>query len=316
MRWNNLGILCDPTNLPFGQGLYCQSPHAIQMKGFVRVYFTTRLRDEKFFFRSFPAFVDFSDDFSVQLGVSDFPLLPLGPLGNFDEHGIFPFQPFLSREGRLMATTTGWSRREAVPAESSIGLAVSSDQGKTFEKVGKGPMFAPLHEEPFLIADGFVLEHNDSYHMFYIAGRKWLHRSGVTERLYKIRHAQSTNLIEWSRTNLNVIPDSLGETECQALPTVIKSSQNWLMAFCFRDAFDFRENPSKGYRIGWARSRDLINWERVDSEYFLSRHFSGWDLQMQAYPNIFTNSTGTYLLYNGDNFGLNGFGIAKLEGEL
>jgi hypothetical protein len=316
MIWSNMGILCDPVDLPYGQGLYCQSPHAIQFEGYIRVYFTTRLRDGEQNFKSFPGFVDFSEDFSLKLRESTFPLLPLGPLGNFDEHGIFPFQPFLTRDGLLMATTTGWSRRDDVPAESAIGLATTSDRGKTFERVGGGPILAALHEEPFLIADGFVLEQNGSYHMFYIAGKKWLRSYGVTERLYKIRHAQSTNLIDWKRTNLDIISNSLGETECQALPTVIKSSQGWLMAFCFRDAFDFREDSAKGYKIGWATSRDLLNWERVDLEHSLSKHISGWDEQMQAYPNLFKNSTGTYLLYNGNDFGLKGFGIAKLEGEL
>ena len=316
MIWKNLGILCDPTNLPFGEGLYCQSPHAIQLEGFVRVYFTTRLRDGEKNYRSYPAYTDFSDDFSIQLGASFFPLLSLGQLGNFDEHGIFPFQPFFSIEGRLMATTTGWSRREDVPAESSIGLVASNDRGKTFERIGRGPILAPLHEEPFLIADGFVLEDNRSYHLFYIAGRKWLQKNGVTERLYKIRHAQSNDLTQWNRSNLDVVSDSLGENECQALPTVIKSSKGWLMAFCFRDAFDFREVSAKGYRIGWAQSRDLLNWERIDSEHSLTKHDSGWDDHMQAYPNLFKNGTGTYLLYNGDNFGLKGFGIAKLMGEI
>jgi hypothetical protein len=88
------------------------------------------------------------------------------------------------------------------------------------------------------------------------------------------------------------------------------------MAFCFRDAFDFRKDSTMGYRIGWAATKDLLNWERVDVEHSLSKHISGWDNQMQAYPNLFKNRTGTYLLYNGNDFGLKGFGIAKLEGEL
>jgi hypothetical protein len=315
MIWENFGVICTPGDLPFGEGLYTQAPHAIQFEGFVRTYFTTRLRDGKESYKSFPAYIDFKDDFSCQLETSIFPILPLGPIGNFDEHGIFPFQPFMSAEGQLMATTTGWSRREAVPAESSIGLAMSRNQGKTFERVGNGPILAPLHEEPFLIADGYILEHNGIYHMYYIAGRKWLERQGVIERLYKIRHACSNNLVDWIRSNEDIVGNLIGEDECQALPSVLKTPEGWLMAFCYRNAFDFRKDSSKSYKIGWAQSTDLINWERTDSEHQVLTHNSGWDAEMQAYPNLFRNNSGTYLLYNGNNFGESGFGIAKLKVE-
>lgn len=315
MIWENLGIICNPKDLPFGDGIYCQSPHAIQLEGFVRVYFTTRIRDGEKNYKSYPAFIDYTNDFNEILGYSNFPILPLGPLGNFDEHGIFPFQPFVTNTGQIMATTTGWSRRQSVATDSAIGLSISNDNGRTFNRIGSGPILAALHHEPFLVADGYVLENEGTYHLFYIAGRKWIEEDGETERIYKIRHAKSSNLVDWERSNLDLIADSIGENECQALPSVLKVKDGWLMAFCFRDTFDFRFNRERSYRIGWAKSQDLVTWNRVDLDYSIGNHISQWDNDMQAYPNLFKNEFGTYLLYNGNNFGAEGFGIGKLMEE-
>jgi hypothetical protein len=40
---------------------------------------------------------------------------------------------------------------------------------------------------------------------------------------------------------------------------------------------------------------------------------SGWDSDMLCYPNLFEREGHTYLLYNGNEFGRHGFGIAILE---
>ena len=39
------------------------------------------------------------------------------------------------------------------------------------------------------------------------------------------------------------MPDSLGQIECQALPTVAWINDRWHMYFCYRYATDFRTNP-------------------------------------------------------------------------
>jgi len=305
-------LICSPQDLPFGEGIFCQSPHAVQLDNFVRVYFTTRLKDGPLNFKSFPAYVDYSSDFSTRLNFSSFPIMPSGDIGNFDEHGVFPFQPFFSSSGALMATTTGWSRRQSVPAESAIGLVASHDGGSSFEKVGIGPMLSALHDEPFLVADGYVVESGGAYNMFYIAGKKWLEKDGARERVYKIRHASSRDLVSWERTKTDLVESYLGENECQALPSVIRYNEVWLMAFCYRDAFNFRNNSESSYKIGWATSQDLVNWKREDNNHEIVPHESNWDREMQAYPNLFTNNEGTFMLYNGNQFGIGGFGIAQL----
>ncbi len=39
----------------------------------------------------------------------------------------------------------------------------------------------------------------------------------------------------------------------------------------------------------------------------------GWDSDMQCYPYVFECDGDIYLLYNGNEFGRWGFGVAQLE---
>jgi hypothetical protein len=86
------------------------------------------------------------------------------------------------------------------------------------------------------------------------------------------------------------------------------------MYFCFRSSVDFRKNKENGYRIGYAYSDNLKDWTRDDdkSGIDLSKNKWDWDSDMQCYPHIFRVNEKVYLLYNGNEFGRYGFGIAEL----
>src|SRR6185369_12205885 len=98
---------------------------------------------------------------------------PLGKLGCYDEHGIFPLN--VLRDGpKILGYIGGWSRRVSVSVDGAIGLAVSTDGGETFTRTGDGPILAASIQEPFLIGDPFVAKFNDEYHIWYIHGLKWI----------------------------------------------------------------------------------------------------------------------------------------------
>ena len=87
------------------------------------------------------------------------------------------------------------------------------------------------------------------------------------------------------------------------------------MYFCYRQAYGFRQDSSRGYRLGYARSTDLKNWVRDDSVAGIDVSSEGWDSQMQCYPHLFESDGKVYLLYNGNEFGRYGFGLAMLEND-
>ena len=86
------------------------------------------------------------------------------------------------------------------------------------------------------------------------------------------------------------------------------------MYFCYRYATDFRTNPQRAYRLGYAYSFDLIEWTRDDENAGIERSKDGWDSEMMCYPFLFSDENKNYLLYNGNAFGRYGFGLAVLEG--
>lgn len=316
MKWTKLGKIFDPAehDLPINSVGFAQSPQALVLDDRVRVYFSTRERDQLGKYLSHVAFVDFGKDMKTILGVSRRQVIPLGELGCFDEHGIFPFN-VLKDGDRVLAYTTGWNRKVSVSADAAIGLAISYDQGGTFQRYGTGPILASALNEPFLVGDAFVSRHADTYHMWYIFGVRWVSRAETEppDRVYKIAYAVSADGISWQRDGRQIIPDKLNSDECQALPTVIPLDGTFHMFFCYREAHSFRNESSKGYRIGYAHSADLSNWVRDDAKAGIDVSPEGWDSQMQCYPHVFTCQDNIFMLYNGNEFGRYGFGLAQLE---
>lgn len=84
------------------------------------------------------------------------------------------------------------------------------------------------------------------------------------------------------------------------------------MFFSFRHNFDFKTKEN-GYRIGYAYSEDLLNWHRNDEDAGIDVSQDGWDSEMVSYPNIFELNGSTYMLYQGNQIGRSGFGLAKLK---
>ncbi|MEP7154221.1 MAG: hypothetical protein ABI905_00505 [Betaproteobacteria bacterium] len=316
MKWKKLGKIFDPTEHRLSNNCkeFAQSPQALVFDDFVRIYFSTRERDAMGKYLSHISFVDMDKDFRTVIRVSTETVISLGALGSFDEHGIFPMNVCKVND-KVLAYTTGWNRRASVSTDAAIGLAISDDDGVTFRKVGKGPVLTPSLNEPFLVGDAFVAVYGGTYHMWYVFGTKWARQSpeGVPERVYKIAHATSGDGISWIKEGRLLITDKLDADECQALPTVTFVDGRYHMFFCYRHATDFRKNRDRGYRIGYAVSEDLVSWTRDDDNVGIDVTDGSWDSDMLCYPHVFQMDGGVYLLYNGNEFGRHGFGLAKLE---
>ena len=169
-------------------------------------------------------------------------------------------------------------------------------------------------KEPFLVADGCVTKTEAGYAMHYIFGTSWLSdpQSEVPERVYKIGVATSVDLISWRRTSEAIISNVLGREECQAYPAVFDRDGQHHMIFAFRSHVDFRQNPRRAYRLGHATSDDLVNWSRDDGLGGVDFPREDWDQGMRCYPSVFQMDGRLYLLYNGNDFGKRGFGLAQL----
>jgi len=318
MKWKKLGKIFDPTQhkLPNECVQFAQSPQALVFGDLVRIYFSTRSMDKSNGkYLSHIAFVDMRKNLRDVIRVSDKTVIPLGELGSFDEHGIFPMS--VMRQGdAVYGYTCGWNRRVSVSVDTAIGLAISRDDGLTFQRIGDGPVLAASLHEPYLVGDCFVKVIGDVFHMWYIFGTGWKRFSADAppDRTYKISHAVSADGINWVKEEARqIIANRLGADESQALPTVIEIDGRYHMFFCYRQSFDFRKNKARGYRIGHAYSDDLMNWTRDDENPLLDVTPGEWDSDMLCYPHVFNLDGKIYMLYNGNEFGRYGFGLAVLE---
>lgn len=314
MRWEKLGKVFDFESSCLSRDFisHAQSPQALVFDDFVRVYFSTRKKDVDERFVSCVRFVDFDKTMKTIVNTSQQDVVETGELGAFDEHGIFPFSP-LRHQGKIYGYTTGWSRRVSVDVALGIGLTESDDGGRTFRRLGSGPVLTASLREPFLVCDGFVRVFDDVFHMFYIFGTNWSRSddSRNPERTYVMGHATSSDGVDWTKEERQIIPSKFGD-ECHALPTVIRIGSVYHMFFCYRTTFDFRNNPRNGYRIGYACAEQLDHWVRDDEMVGIEMSPSGWDSQMLCYPHVFQCDDNIFMLYNGNEFGRHGFGLAKL----
>lgn len=316
MKWKKIGRIFNPTEYKLANNCFAfaKSPQALVFDDFVRIYFSAVEKDKTEKYLSHVLFVDFDKKFRKIEKISDKTVISLGKLGSFDEHGIFPMN-ILRDKDRILSYTTGWNRRISVSTDASIGLAYSEDNGLSFKKIGNGPILSASLHEPFLVGDAFVAIFENLYHMWYIYGNKWITDpiDDVPQRVYKIAYAKSSNGISWERDSKQIITDKLNENECQALPTVINFNNRYHMFFCYRQAAGFRKIKERSYRIGYAFSDDLTTWIRDDENVGIDVSAEGWDSEMLCYPHVFHCDGKIYMLYNGNEFGRFGFGIAILE---
>jgi hypothetical protein len=140
--------------------------------------------------------------------------------------------------------------------------------------------------------------------MWYLSCVEWEPtRTGLRHR-YHLKHATSSNGIDWIRRGLTCI-DFRDPTEYAiSRPSVILDRNLYRMWYSFR---------GDSYRIGYAESHDGLEWVRKDDEVGIDVSLDGWDSQMIEYPCVFDCGGERYMLYNGNGYGLTGIGLAILE---
>jgi len=293
---------------------FVQSPKAILIDSKIRIYYTVRCISASGFPESNIYFSEFTIDFELLMINESNPILKLGNLGEFNEHGNAYFFPFI--DGSVYyGLFSGLSRRDNTGIETAIGISISDNNMISFEKIGPGPLISTSINQPMLIGNPFLFKYNDLYYVYYIYGERWIENAeldGKHSRVYKIGIKKGHSLINLRETYNNVINDILGENECQATPCVFEKNGLFHMIFCYRNYNNFRNNKNKSYKLGYAFSNDLLNWKREDKKLKIN-FFGDWISEMNCYPSILNINNNIYLFCNGNEFGKHAFGIYKLN---
>jgi hypothetical protein len=235
------------------------------------------------------------------------PLLELGAPGTFDDSGIMPTSVLTVGELKYLYYI-GWTTRLTVPYQNAIGLAISKDGGKSYQRAFDGPVITVNHLEPYFSGTAFVMEDNSMFKMWYLSCIKWEYIDGKMEPFYNLKYAESADGIYWNQTGKVAIELNSGEGGI-ASATVIKELNKYKMWYSYRGNADYRNNPLNSYRIGYAESSDGLEWLRLDNESGIIISKMGWDSEMICYPNV-VQTDQLIMFYNGNGFGKTGFGYA------
>ncbi len=306
MKWHKKGILFKPEPGHDWMKTHAQVPTVLVKEDRLRIYFSSRPHKAL----SLTSFVDLDiSDLSNVLYVNQKPILEVGAVGMFDEHGIMPAS-VVEKGEQVFFYYSGWSRGTSLPYNNYTGLAISEDEGTTFKKYCNGPVIDRSPWELYSATSPCVY-YDDNWHMWYSSGTNWVRINDKDEHTYDIKYAWSEDGRNWVQTNKTIIPQ-YNKYEAITRPSVIKVDGMYHMWFCYRGSNNFRDGDDS-YRIGYASSSDLLNWERDDKKAGIDVSENGWDSQMIAYPCVVRVKDQILMFYNGNGFGEQGFGYARLE---
>jgi hypothetical protein len=307
MRWQKKGLIFSVNNNFDWMQSHAQTPIVDKInEDTLRIYFATRDSQN----RSATTFIEVDADNPEKIKyIHDKPLLEPGELGCFDDCGAMP--SYIVNYNKLKYLYyIGWNTCITVPFRVSIGLAVSTDNGKTFERMFKGPVMDRTFSEPYFCTAPTVIIENNKWRMWYSSCTKWQIFNEKAESFYHIKYCESDDGINWQRKGTVAI-DFQDENEAGIVrPAIIKTKNTYQMWYSYRNLQNYRTDKQTAYRIGFAESTDGINWTRHDSKAGISLSETGWDSVMQSYPYIYRHRGKLFMIYNGNGFGQSGFGYA------
>ena len=309
MKWKKLGHVFCPDGHSETMVSYARIPIADHVGGnLFDIYFGSRDAGNRE--RVFKVSLDMNT-LDVNEVVAEH-LLDFGEvLGAFDDNGVTPCC-IVNRGETKYLYYAGWNIHVKIPFTCAVGLAESTDNGKSYKKLFKGAVLDRNKDDFQFVAVNDVLWDEGLYRTWYLSCVEWFSRPGQDKpgHSYHIRYAESDDGIHW-RQDGKVAINFKNEFEYAiSTPRVIKDSANdYKMWYSFR-----AQNRIDTYRIGYATSKDGIDWVRMDEEmngFDVSK--DGWDSEMVCYPFVFDHNDARYMLYNGNGYGRTGFGLAILE---
>ncbi len=305
MVWKKLGKIFEVNKNNDWMYSYASVPFAELVKdNEFKIYFSTRNRNNE---SSIGYVVIDLNNINEILELSSEAILSKGELGSFDDSGTMG-TCILNKDNKKYLYYIGWNLGVTVPFRNAIGLAISEDNGNTFQKAYEGPILDRTKEEAHFTASNCVLHDNNIYKIWYLSCTNWKKIDDKLTHRYHIKYAESTDAINWDREGKIAI-DYKDEYEYAiSVPRVIKEEGIYKMWFSSRGT---QKVPS--YRIRYAESENGIDWIRKDNEVGIDVSKEGWDSEMICYPFVFDHKGKRYMLYNGNDYGRSGFGLALLD---
>jgi predicted GH43/DUF377 family glycosyl hydrolase len=300
MNWKKLGLFIEPQRDKWWSLTHAMIPTPeVLGNGIFRIYYSGRNAQNQSHIAW--ADVELNEPYRV-LNYSEGPVLQPGALGCFDDNGVTPSCLIDLGQGEKALYYIGWNPGSTVRMHLFGGLAISRDGGKTFDRWSRAPILERCRTDPYLNTAPWVICDGEGYRMFYVSGHEWVHKDLPR---YNIKTAFSKNGKDWLREGHVCIDFKDDSENALARPYVIIDKDIWRMWFGYKSV--------SGYRIGYAESKDGLNWDRLDHLAGIDVSESGFDSQMIEYAAIVKHKDRYFMFYNGNNYGFDGIGLAVSE---
>lgn len=297
MKWRKLGQVFSPQEQWPWMKSHASNPVADFLGGDVyRIYFSSRDKDN----RSSICSLDWNVVKLQILEVHSRPVISPGELGLFDDSGT-SMGCLVHLKDRSYLYYLGWNLGVTVPWRTSIGLAVRSHTN-AFIKHSPAPLLDRSHSDPYSLSYPWILKEKTLWRMWYGSNLNWGARQ--QDMAHLIKYAESSDGLNWQREGHVALPFASDDEYAMSKPCVIHENGLYRMWYSFR---------GHAYRIGYAESEDAKQWTRMDHLAGISVSDHGWDSETIEYPFVFNHKENRYMLYNGNGYGITGFGIAVLE---
>ena len=301
MEWRKLGQIyhCKPIDEYLVS--HASNPLAVHLQEDVyRIFFSGRDNDNK----SSVGYVDINILKKEIINTCKEVVFSYGTEDSFYSHGISIGNMYNVKDTNYIQFMA-WQIRNNGHWRGDIGRFKVSDDLQKLELNPIVPYIECDDEDKISLSYSWVMYDEGIYKMWYGSTIDWSSENG--EMIHVIKYATSQDGENWQRHGI-AIQYELGVAQAFSRPTVIKDSDGYHMWF------SYRSGDGTKYRIGYAHSHDGLTWDRQEeSGIDVSDH--GWDSEMICYPFVLDHKGKRYMLYNGNDYGKTGFGLAVLENK-
>lgn len=299
-RWENLGRIFRPRRLHEKLQTHAANPTALLLTNEkVRIYFNSRSADQ----RSSIGWVVFNLNKlkAGPLEICKKPVLEPGKPGLFDDSGV-SVSCLIWQGDVLFLYYVGWNLGKTVPWRNSIGLAISHDGGLNFKKYSDAPILDRSEIDPYSLSYPWILKYKSKKMlMYYGSNLSWGEQGKKDQIIHTIKIATSSNGIQWTPLKKIIFKFQNKYEVALARPCVIKDNGIYKMWFSSKKKF---------YKIEYAESKNGFSWYKKSATKSIGKTRENWASKSVEYPCVFKALGKKWMLYNGNNYGKSGFGIA------
>jgi predicted GH43/DUF377 family glycosyl hydrolase len=304
LTWEKLGLVVVPDKSKKWSQTHAMVPTPILLAdGTLRVFFTSC--DDAYIGRV--GFADLNPDDPTQtIATAPEPVLDIGADGCFDENGVIACSVTPTPDGLVMFYV-GYELGTKIRYRLLTGAALSVDGGRTFKRLQATPVLERTPQELYFRCGPFGIYEDGNFKLWYVGGSDWIQINQKSMPVYELSYLESRSATSWPAQAVRTLTLNGDDEHGFGRPWVVKRGHEDYQLF-----YSIRKKSVAAYRMGYATSTDAINWQRHDELMGLNVSSEGFDSQAIMYAAVIAVNGVTYCFYNGNDFGRDGFAVARL----